>query len=154
MRRSFSITNNGRISNEWKTPKGDEVETMLKETCWAAYPHSAICVQRFDDSLNSAIRITYRISLRSSSMREPRDPLLKVVFWLFDQKNFRQIFRLCWRKKKLWQTFYCTPGNFQESQPAKAWFNKCTHGVLIMAAGNSTKPSWGRLNERETGMTL
>jgi hypothetical protein len=37
-----------------------------------------MCVQRFDDSLNSAIHITYRISLRSSSMREPRDPLLKV----------------------------------------------------------------------------
>ena len=43
-------------------------------------PGSARCVQRFDDSLNSAIHITYRISLRSSSMREPSDPLLKVVF--------------------------------------------------------------------------
>ena len=41
-------------------------------------PRGAICVQRFDDSLNSAIHITYRISLRSSSMLEPRDPLLKV----------------------------------------------------------------------------
>jgi hypothetical protein len=40
---------------------------------------SAICVQRFDDSLSSAIRITYRISLRSSSLREPRYPLLRVV---------------------------------------------------------------------------
>jgi hypothetical protein len=39
----------------------------------------AMCVQRFDDSRNSAIRITYRISLRSSSMPEPRDPLLKVL---------------------------------------------------------------------------
>jgi hypothetical protein len=38
-----------------------------------------MCVQRFDDSLNSAIHITYRISLRSSSMPEPRDPLLKVL---------------------------------------------------------------------------
>jgi hypothetical protein len=45
-------------------------------------PRSARCVQRFDDSLNSAIHITYRISLRSSSMREPRDPLLKVVMFL------------------------------------------------------------------------
>jgi hypothetical protein len=43
----------------------------------------AMCVQRFDDSLNSAIRITYRISLRSSSMPEPRDPLLKVLIHLF-----------------------------------------------------------------------
>ena len=38
-----------------------------------------MCVQNFDDSLSSAIRITYRISLRSSSLREPRHPLLKVV---------------------------------------------------------------------------
>ena len=45
-------------------------------------PKSAICVQRFDDSLNSAIRITYRISLRSSSLQEPRYPLLKVVLQL------------------------------------------------------------------------
>ena len=46
-------------------------------------PGGAMCVQRFDDSLNSAIHITYRISLRSSSMPEPRDPLLKVftVAW-------------------------------------------------------------------------
>ena len=42
-------------------------------------PQGAMCVQRFDDSLNSAIHITYRISLRSSSMPEPRDPLLKVL---------------------------------------------------------------------------
>jgi hypothetical protein len=41
-------------------------------------PGGAMCVQRFDDSRNSAIHITYRISLRSSSMPEPRDPLLKV----------------------------------------------------------------------------
>jgi hypothetical protein len=43
-------------------------------------PGGAMCVQRFDDSLNSAIHITYRISLRSSSLPEPRDPLLKVLF--------------------------------------------------------------------------
>ena len=42
-------------------------------------PEGAMCVQRFDDSRNSAIHITYRISLRSSSMSEPRDPLLKVL---------------------------------------------------------------------------
>ena len=37
-----------------------------------------MCVQRFDDSQCSAIHTTFRASLRSSSMREPRDPLLKV----------------------------------------------------------------------------
>jgi hypothetical protein len=42
-----------------------------------------MCVQRFDDSRNSAIHITYRISLRSSSLREPRDPLSKVVYDYF-----------------------------------------------------------------------
>ena len=42
-------------------------------------PQSARCVQRFDDSLSSAIRITYRSSLRSSSIWEPRYPLLRVV---------------------------------------------------------------------------
>ncbi len=43
------------------------------------YCCSAICVQRFDDSLGCAIRITYRSSQRSSSVHEPRDPPLKVV---------------------------------------------------------------------------
>ena len=40
---------------------------------------SAICVQKFDDSFNPAIHITYRISLRSSSSLEPRDPSLRGV---------------------------------------------------------------------------
>ena len=56
------------------------VETPLEETCAQAEPGSAICVQRFDDSLNSAIRTTYRISLRSSSLREPRYPSAGVVW--------------------------------------------------------------------------
>ena len=45
----------------------------------SAEASSAICVQRFDDSRNSAIHTTYRISLRSSSLREPRYPLLRVI---------------------------------------------------------------------------
>ena len=43
-------------------------------------PESAVCVQRFDDSLNLTIHTTYRNSLRSSSLREPRHPLLAVVY--------------------------------------------------------------------------
>ncbi len=39
----------------------------------------ATCVQRLDDSRNSAIHTRYRISLRSSSLQEPRYPLLRVV---------------------------------------------------------------------------
>ena len=51
-------------------------------------PGSAMCVQGFDDSLNSAIHTTYRISLRPSSLRLPRHPwfaIVKVVFWLRQQ---------------------------------------------------------------------
>ena len=60
------------------------VVTDTETSMLPGIPGSAMCVQRFDDSLNSAIRITYRISLRSSSLREPRYPLLKVVkFRLF-----------------------------------------------------------------------
>ena len=58
-----------------------------------------MCVQRFDDSRNSAIHTTYRISLRSSSMREPRDPLLKVL--TFHVLQFR---RKAFKGKSLWLT--------------------------------------------------
>ena len=52
----------------------------LKQAYYQVWkPGSAMCVQRFDDSLSSAIRITYRISLRSSSLWEPRHPSFKVV---------------------------------------------------------------------------
>lgn len=44
---------------------------------------SAICVRRLDDSRNSAIRLKYRDSLRFSSLREPRYPSMRVVFFLF-----------------------------------------------------------------------
>jgi hypothetical protein len=59
--------------------RGGGVEPILSEACSQGYPKSAICVQKLDDSLNSAIRITYRISLRSSSLGEPRYPLLRIV---------------------------------------------------------------------------
>ena len=50
-------------------------EQTLQQTYFRG---SASCVQKFDDSLGFAIRMTYRISLRSSSLWEPRHPLLKV----------------------------------------------------------------------------
>jgi hypothetical protein len=58
---------------------GDEVYADAEADMLSAEASSAICVQRFDDSRNSAIHTTYRISLRSSSLREPRYPLLRVV---------------------------------------------------------------------------
>ena len=54
-------------------------DPTLRQTCSRENRKSTICVQRFDDSLNSAIHTTYRSWLRSSSMREPRDPLSIVV---------------------------------------------------------------------------
>ncbi len=63
--------------------KNNKIWVVLTDThtgMLPGIPGSAMCVQNFDDSLNSAIRITYRISLRSSSLREPRYPSLKVVF--------------------------------------------------------------------------
>ena len=69
-----------------------------------------MCVQRFDDSLNSAIHITYRISLRSSSMPEPRDPLLKVLtYLLFTQKNIKN------------QSFGPSGGHCPEAGRRKPW---------------------------------
>ena len=69
----------------------------------SAEASSAICVQRLDDSRNSAIHTTYRISLRSSSLREPRYPLLRVVSWfLIDRKLVRgdRCFRLGFQVRK------------------------------------------------------
>ena len=51
----------------------------LRQACYRENPESAMCVQNFNDSRGLAIRITYRISLRSSSLWEPRHPSLKVV---------------------------------------------------------------------------
>ena len=58
------------------------VGTPLEGTYFQAEPGNAICVQSLDDSLNSAIHITYHISLRSSSLREPRYPSTGVVVWV------------------------------------------------------------------------
>mmetsp|Transcript_14847 Transcript_14847/g.33691 ORF Transcript_14847/g.33691 Transcript_14847/m.33691 type:complete len:109 (-) Transcript_14847:941-1267(-) len=55
------------------------VPLTLRQTCCQEFPDSAMCVQNLDDSRGIAIRTTYRISLRSSSLWEPRHPLLKVV---------------------------------------------------------------------------
>ena len=53
--------------------------TPLEGTYFQAELGNAMCVQSLDDSLNSAIHIKYRISLRSSSFSEPRYPPARVV---------------------------------------------------------------------------
>nr|XP_027186898.1 uncharacterized protein LOC101489728 [Cicer arietinum] len=47
----------------------------------------ATCVQRLDGSRDSAIHTKYRISLRSSSMQEPRYPLPRVILHFMCQKH-------------------------------------------------------------------
>ncbi len=85
-----------------ETPRSDPVRIWIEGCADAeadvllAEASSAICVQRFDDSRNSAIHTTYRISLRSSSVREPRHPLLRVVSGLVERSGLarsRQSFR-------------------------------------------------------------
>ena len=94
----------------------------------SAEASSAICVQRFDDSRNSAIHITYRISLRSSSLREPRYPLLRVVFCLF----------VCCTRQLLQGELFRVV-----SQPPKAFY---TFGPPTKARWNPEGPGQDRLH--------
>ena len=70
---------------KWQRPVSRSIEHFaFGKRVWTRYAptaraRAAICVQRFDDSLNPAIHITYRVSRRSSSLREPRDPSLKGI---------------------------------------------------------------------------
>ena len=61
---------------------------------------NAMYVQRFDDSLNSAIHITYRISLRSLSISKLKDSLLKVL-------SIARSFQISFEKhiETFWQAF-------------------------------------------------
>ena len=76
----------------------DDIGSTLEQVYPQEDSTGAICVQDFDDSLNSAIHTTYRISLRSSSLREPRYPLLKVVSRFFFFYIFIEI--LCYFSDK------------------------------------------------------
>ena len=62
-----------------KTTSAEWGSQTLRQACYRENPESAMCVQNLNDSRGLAIRITYRISLRSSSLWEPRHPPLKVV---------------------------------------------------------------------------
>ena len=63
----------------WWAPAGQDTVETLKQAYFQGYPESAGCVQGSIDSRNSAIHSAYRISLRPSSLFEPRHPSLKVV---------------------------------------------------------------------------
>lgn len=69
---AIKAVNDDQLNAEWGS-------RTLRQACYREDPESAMCVQSFNDSRGLAIRITYRISLRSSSLWEPRHPPLKVV---------------------------------------------------------------------------
>ena len=58
---------------------GGEGAQTLKYICTWAFPKNTKCVRNFDDSRDTAIHTRYHISLCSSSLCEPRHPLLKVI---------------------------------------------------------------------------
>ena len=76
---SLKITPNKVIHLGKRFQTVDGGSQTLRQACYQEVPGSAMCVQNLNDSRGLAIRITYRISLRSSSLWEPRHPLLKVV---------------------------------------------------------------------------
>ena len=82
-------------------------------------PGGAMCVQRFDDSLNSAIHITYRISLRSSSMPEPRDPLLKVLTILLNLLRLQTSDSVRWCLRRARARGVQDPPSGREAGPPK-----------------------------------
>ena len=68
-----------RREARWAPPTGQDTVETLKQAYFQGYPESAGCVQGSIDSRNSATHSAYRISLRPSSLFEPRHPSLKVV---------------------------------------------------------------------------
>ena len=84
-------------------------------------PKGAMCVQRFDDSHNSAIHTTYRVLPRSSSMREPRDPLLKVLNLFINYKV---------PDKKILEFLYFGLVYYKPSQSKKFSEEKCSQKMM------------------------
>ena len=89
----------------------------MRQACPREGPSGATCVQRLDGSRDSAIHTTYRISLRSSSMREPRYPLPRVIFFLLalaptetlSGSPVPQLYRVPWRH----------PAPYSDQQPTR-----------------------------------
>src|SRR6266487_7091566 len=106
-------------------------------------PKGAICVQKFDDSLNSAIHITYRISLRSSSMPEPRDPLLKVLTITIILRQYN--------KRVLGSSGRHRPAKasgHKTGLPKQQWYCKQRVGIYPKGHVLSNDPSAGSPTER------
>ncbi|KAL9417014.1 hypothetical protein AB3S75_040184 [Citrus x aurantiifolia] len=87
----------------------------------------ATCVQILDGSRDSAIHTKYRISLRSSSMREPRYPLPRVVLDACERR------RRTPRRTVSGATGACSLVRFPWRSPRR--------GFVVSPAGSGTSPS-------------
>ena len=130
----------GRAPRAAPAMGGDRSRTDAQTGMLPGMPESAMCVQRFDDSLNSAIHITYRISLRSSSMREPRDPLLKVLTCFFSFLDVR--YRLFGRRE---------PDRSREGPGEQAQFTQFTGGLVIFSSARTIAGSGVVSNDPSAG---
>ena len=81
-----SSASNGMLSRQRPKPGGAQdrptmglVDLMTLRQAYLPITEGAMCVQRLDDSQCLAIHTTFRSLLRSSSVQEPRDPVLKVL---------------------------------------------------------------------------
>ena len=95
---SSTITSHDAAPQSCHAPCGGDNRLCwqtLGQTCSRGDPGSAICVQRLDDSLNSAIHTRYRSLLRSSSMHEPRDPPSEVVKILSQRTTAIETDKVC-----------------------------------------------------------
>ena len=144
--RSISYTSHSKArSRVW-------LEPTLKEAWPQGYPMAAICVQRFDDSLNSAIRITYRISLRSSSLLEPRYPLSRVVqrfvFFLVRKSSITKNVSTKLRKGVKYKKKSPIDGKTSQSKQTVLSYAKPSNGLHYSAQRVDT---WIRVNDPSAG---
>ena len=98
-------------------------------------------VQNFDDSRGLAIRITYRISLRSSSLWKPRHPLLKVVLGYIFEVRY-QMYRTLFHSDHLYIT---GAGGYRCCAQPKAFAQQISQKEILDRCGND--PSAGSPTE-------
>ena len=96
-------------------PGGQDTEETLKQACLQGYPEGARCVQSSVDSRNSAIHSAYRISLRPSSLPEPRHPSLEVVFSEVRAQSARKELSECVVKKRCDKRWLDEKGSFGQT---------------------------------------
>ena len=68
-----------KVRSDLQKDGSRKVSVTLRQTCSWPKPRAQYAFKDSMTRIHPAIRTTYRISLRSSSLREPRYPLLRVL---------------------------------------------------------------------------